>query len=200
MKKSETRGNGDGYAGEGTPGGHTKESPLRQKVRDGKNLLKKRIIKTRKVMKKHTKHSPWLARLAAFVIGIIDGSVIILFKFGTNYAVERIDGDAFDIFDIGHWYHIFINPWVLVALLLAIISVIGMTAAFSHERSHRLFSLIGGTSYICIVLASILLLAETVKIMVLIGVGIILISLSLSNVYQIVLWFRNKVHYLRGIR
>jgi len=84
--------------------------------------------------------------------------------------------------------------------VLAIISIVGMTAAFSHERSHRLFSLIGGISYICIVMASIFLLGETVKVMVFIGVGIILISLSISNVYQIVLWFRNKVQYLRGIR
>ncbi|MDP6154798.1 MAG: hypothetical protein QGH39_03545 [Candidatus Thermoplasmatota archaeon] len=200
MNKSETCDTDEGDPGKRRAGHRMKKSVLRQKVKHGKDHLKKRIVKTRKVMKKHTKHSPWLARLAALLIGIIDGGVIILFKFGANSAVDRIGGETFDVLDIVHWYYIIINPYVLVAILLAVISIIGMTAAFSHERSHRLFSVIGGTSYICIVLASILLLGETVKVMVFIGVGIILISLSISNVYQIVLWFRNKVQYLRGIR
>ena len=199
MKKSDNGRTSDESPGKKHIGHSLKESGLGKKVKEGKDHIKKRMLKTGKVVKKHTKHSPWLARLAALIIGMIDGSVIILFKFGTNYARDRI-GDAFDILDIVHWYHVIVNPYVLVAMVLAVISIAGMTAAFSHERSHRLFSVIGGTSYICIVLASILLLEETVKLMVFIGVGIILISLSLSNVYQIVLWFRNKVLYLRGIR
>jgi len=200
VKKFETNGNGERNPEERPAEGPIKESALRQKVRDGKDHLKKRMIKTRKVMKKHTKHSPWLARLAALIIGILDSGVIILFKLGADSAGDRIDGVAFDLLDITHWYYVVVNPYVLVAIVLAIISIVGMTAAFSHERSHRLFSVIGGTSYICIVLASIFLLGETVKVVVFIGVGIILISLFMSNVYQIVLWFRNKVQYLRGIR
>ena len=200
MSKPEKSDRDDGNQDEEEAGPTMKESGLRQKVRDGKDHFRKRILKTRKVMKKHTNRSPWLARIAALVIGIIDGSVIILFKFGTNYAGDRLGGAAFDITNIVHWYRVIVNPYVLVAMVLALVSIAGMTAAFSHERSHRLFSVIGGTSYICIVLASILLLGETVKIMVFIGVGIILVSLSMSTVYQTVLWFRNKVQYLRGIR
>lgn len=173
---------------------------IRKKVHDKRVVLTEKVRTTGRKMKERTVRSPWLARLAALVIGILDGAVIILFKLGMNFAGERMGGDEFDILSGSFWYHVIINPYVLIAILLAIISILGMTGAFSHERSHRLFSVIGGVSYISIVIGSVLILHETVETWVMIGVGIILVSLFISNLYHCMLWFKDKVKYISTIK
>jgi len=173
---------------------------IRKKVHDKRVVLTDKVRSTGRRMKERTVRSPWLARLAALVIGILDGTVIILFKLGMNLAGKRIGGDELDVLSGSFWYHVIINPYVIIGTLIAIISILGMTGAFSHERSHRLFSVIGGTSYITIVVGSVLVLHETVETWVMIGVGIILISLFISNLYHCILWFKDKVKYISTIR
>ena len=173
---------------------------IRKKVHDKRVVLAEKVRTTGRKMKERTVRSPWLARLAALVIGILDGTVIILFKLGMNLAGKRIGGDELDVLSGSFWYHVIINPYVIIGTLIAIISILGMTGAFSHERSHRLFSVIGGTSYITIVVGSVLVLHETVETWVMIGVGIILISLFISNLYHCILWFKDKVKYISTIR
>jgi len=173
---------------------------IRKKVHDKRVVLAEKVRTTGRKMKERTVRSPWLARLAALVIGILDGTVIILFKLGMDLAGKRMGGDEFDVLSGSFWYHVIINPYVIIGTLIAIISILGMTGAFSHERSHRLFSVIGGTSYITIVVGSVLILHETVETWVMIGVGIILVSLFISNLYHCILWFKDKVKYISTIR
>ena len=178
---------------------NVKTKAIRKKVREKRAVITKKVHKTGKKVRKRTERSPWLARLVALVIGILDGSVIILFKLGTNYISDRIDNKSFDITSLEHWYYIVANPYILIGTLIALVSILGMTGAFSHERSHRLFSVIGGTSYITIVLAS-KIMGEKIILWVFVGVGIILVSLSISNIYHTFLWFKDRVKYLGSIK
>ena len=173
---------------------------IRKKVHDGRVVITTKVHETGEKVRGRTERSPWLARLVALAIGMLDGSVIILFKLGTNYISGKIGEKNFDISCPQHWYYIIANPYILIGTLIAIVSILGMTGAFSHERSHRLFSVIGGTSYITIVLASKVILDEKIIMWVFVGVGIILVSLSISNVYHTLLWFRDKVKYLGSIK
>lgn len=142
---------------------------------------------------------PWFARLFALLIGVIDGTIILLLKRGVDLVEARGPGH-FELFNVQHWFQVLRNPFILTALFLAILSIIGMTVSFSHDRSHRLFSIIGGASYLTIVTGSALFINEIVPPWVIVGLIIILVSLFITNIYHMILWFKDKVKYLRTIR
>jgi len=96
-----------------------------------------------------------------------------------------------------HWSFVLVNPYVVMGILLSLMSMVGMTGVFSHDRSHRLFAIIGGISYITIVSGSVVLVGESVDKWVLVGVGIIIFSLFIANIYHFIHWFTGKVPFPR---
>jgi len=173
---------------------------IKKKVREKRKKISRKVKHTHEKVRDRTEHSPWLARLVALAIGIIDGSVVLLSKVGMDAVGKRIGGEGFDPLSPAHWGHVFTNPYIIIVIVLGILSIIGMTAAFSHERSHRLFAVIGGTSYSVIVVGSAMFLGEKVALWVILGVVVIVISLFISNLYQGILWFKDKVNYLSGLK
>ncbi len=165
--------------------------------RRGVDRVKNRIKNTRKKILTTPDKSPWLARLFCILFGFIDGTIILLLKQGMDETKPRLPNETFNLTSVDNWFQVISNPLMISAVILAVISIIGMTAIFSHDRSHRLFSIIGGVSYITIVAGSSFHLEENVDAWVYIGVGIILLSLSVSNIFHMVFWLKDKVKYLR---
>lgn len=139
-----------------------------------------------KIKNLNPKTHPWMARIFALIIGIMDGGIILLFKLGMDRAMTKFPPSGFNIISPSHWTYVIINPYILIAIVLSFISMAGMTGIFSHDKSHRLFSIIGGISYITIVVGSWVVIGETIDPWVLFGVGIIILSLFMANIYQFV--------------